>query len=50
MSEVNEVYMHLGHGGMCCGGMRVAPAGRPSARRKLNVAQAFGYEWRRERN
>ena len=30
------------HGGMCCGGMSAAPARRPSANKKLNVAHAFG--------
>lgn len=28
---------------MWSGGMRAAPAGRPSLRRKLNVAQALGW-------
>lgn len=35
---------------MCSGGIRAAPAGRASLKRKLNVAQAFGcvtYNYRR---
>ena len=32
------------HGGMYSGGMRAAPAGLPSSRRKLNVAHALGYK------